>query len=365
MKTEILSSRLAILALYSSLLISCLIATPLNSLAADQNGKIQRKATWQWPDAPSLEDKIDQWMTERSIPEEKQLEILRIWVDPTVPVSGPATLDRLLTLMSAIDPRVTEALKTLEPSTELAKAPDLSWMDSSLPSWAQDTVRLAIGRGLAQRRWYDEALVFLESLSLENSVDPASLLFYRGACFHHLLRKEDCLQQLETLMERETEIPTRYAVTSKLMLADMQPLKTDSLDEVSRLMKDVSRRLDLGRAGKRTLDGEQQVIEKLDKLIEDIEQQMQQQQQQQQSSSEQQQNSSDKQAGQPQEDSRVAGETGPGDVDQKKLADKNGWGNLPPAERQEALQRITKDLPSHYREAIQEYFRKLATKPKE
>lgn len=365
MNLKTLSNRLAISMLQALLLLSCILAPPQLSWAADQTGKLQRKATWQWPDAPALENKIDEWMTSRSIPEDKQLEILRIWVDPAVPASGPATLDRLLTLLAAIDPRVTQALKTLEPSTDLAKIPDLSWMDSELPSWAQETVRLAIGRGLAQRRWYDEALVFLEALSLENSVDPASLLFYRGACFHHLLRKEDCLQQLEKLMERETEIPTRYAVTSKLMLADMQPLKTDSLDEVSRLMKDVSRRLDLGRAGKRTLDGEQQVIEKLDKLIEDIEQQMQQQQQQQQSSSEQQQNSSDKQAGQPQEDSRVAGETGPGDVDQKKLADKNGWGNLPPAERQEALQRITKDLPSHYREAIQEYFRKLATKPKE
>jgi hypothetical protein len=225
---------------------------------------------------------------------------------------------------------------------------------------------LGIGRSLVQRRWYDEALTILEPLNLTDSVDPASLLYYRGACYHHLLRKDECLKDLTLLLERETELPTRYAVTSRLMLADMEPLKTDSLDEVSRLMNNVSRRLDLGRAGKQTLDGEQQVIDKLDKLIEDVEQQMQQQQQQQQqqAQNQQQQDQQQQQSGKPQDDSKVAGETGPGDVDPKKLGDKSGWGNLPPAERQEALQRITKDLPSHYRDAIEEYFRKLATKPR-
>ncbi len=36
------------------------------------------------------------------------------------------------------------------------------------------------------------------------------------------------------------------------------------------------------------------------------------------------------------------------------------WGNLPPKEREEALQQLGKDLPSHYRDVIEEYFRKLA-----
>ena len=51
---------------------------------------------------------------------------------------------------------------------------------------------------------------------------------------------------------------------------------------------------------------------------------------------------------------------GPGDIDPRKLGSKSGWGNLPPAERQEALQQIGQELPAHYREVIEEYFRKLA-----
>lgn len=63
------------------------------------------------------------------------------------------------------------------------------------------------------------------------------------------------------------------------------------------------------------------------------------------------------------DDSQVAGASGDGDVDRKDLGNRSGWGNLPPAERQEALQQISRDLPTHYREAIEAYFRKMATEP--
>jgi hypothetical protein len=336
-------------------------------VAADVDGKISRTATWQWPDATGIETKLDEWMTSRSLTPERQLELLKVWIDPAVPASGPNTLDRLIQVLTLVEPRIAESLNSIAPDQEAKGTPDLAWLDSELPTWARDSIRLAIGRDLVQRRWFDEALLILEPMSVETSIDPSTLLYYRGACYHHLLRKKECLSDLGKLLEREFEIPTRYAVTARMMMADMEPLKSDSLDEVARLMNDVSRRLDLGRAGKQTLDGEQQVIEKLDKLIDDIEQQMQQQQQQQQQqqSQNQNQNQNQPQQGKPAEEAKVAGETGPGDVDPKKLGDKSGWGNLPPAERQEALQRITKDLPSHYRDAIQEYFRKLATKPRE
>ena len=55
-----------------------------------------------------------------------------------------------------------------------------------------------------------------------------------------------------------------------------------------------------------------------------------------------------------------AGGTGPGDIDPRRLTEKDGWGNLPPKDRQEALQQISKDLPAHFREVIEEYFLKLA-----
>ena len=39
----------------------------------------------------------------------------------------------------------------------------------------------------------------------------------------------------------------------------------------------------------------------------------------------------------------------------------DGWGNLPPHEREAALQQIGREYPPHYREAIEQYFKRLAT----
>ena len=147
------------------------------------------------------------------------------------------------------------------------------------------------------------------------------------------------------------------------MQADIKPLKEDSLDEIARLMNDVERRLALGRTGKTVREKEQSIVDKLDKMIDKLEQQQQQQQQQ-----KQQQKNAGNPKGQkakpgekPMDDSEIAGTKGPGDVDQKNIGDGNGWGNLPPAQRTEALQNITKDLPSHYREVIEAYFKRLAS----
>ena len=38
-----------------------------------------------------------------------------------------------------------------------------------------------------------------------------------------------------------------------------------------------------------------------------------------------------------------------------------GWGSLPAKERQEALQQLGKDFPAHYRAAIEQYFRRIAS----
>jgi len=60
------------------------------------------------------------------------------------------------------------------------------------------------------------------------------------------------------------------------------------------------------------------------------------------------------------EDSKAAGGSGPGEVEQRDTGSAKDWGDLPPKQRQEALQQIGKGLPSHYRQVIEEYFRKLA-----
>jgi tetratricopeptide (TPR) repeat protein len=227
----------------------------------------------------------------------------------------------------------------------------------SLPKPLRMSVRTWLGRELVRDRLFDEALPAIAEADPVDSIDPASTLFYRGTCYHALLKKDEALSDLRRLLENEDQCPVRFTRTAQLMIADLKPLKEDSLDEVSRIMTDVTRRLDLGRADDDVKNQEQKIIDKLSKLIEKLEQQ---QQQQQQSSGGQ---SGGSQGGQdsPMDDSRIAGASGKGDVDRKNLDARGGWGNLPPAERQEAIQQISRDLPTHYREAIEAYFRKLAT----
>jgi len=139
------------------------------------------------------------------------------------------------------------------------------------------------------------------------------------------------------------------------MAADIQPLKPDTLDEIARLMADIRRRLALARAGKKVRDQEDEVIAKLEKMIDELEQQRQKRQQQQ-----ARQSGSGRQPNQPMQDSNPAQLKGPGEVDPKSIGKKDGWGNLPPKQRQEVLQQIGRDLPAHFRETIEEYFKRLA-----
>ena len=59
------------------------------------------------------------------------------------------------------------------------------------------------------------------------------------------------------------------------------------------------------------------------------------------------------------------GGKGPGDVTKRNIGSESDWGDLPPKEREEALQQIGRDFPAHYRDVIEQYFKKLASEGSE
>lgn len=318
--------------------------------------KLQKSASWQWPAVSIFEQHLLNFVEHRNLGPEVREKIRTTWDESQSATQGPAFLDRLMTLGGLVDPRIETLNQQLSnPSAPPVFTRDLDWLTSDIPGWMQDTIRLACGRTLAQRRLYDEALETLSGLQLIQVCDPATLIFYRAVCEHHLLKKKECLADAQLLLERSSEVPSRYSQVAQLIAADIEPLKADSLDEISRMMRDVHRRLDLGRAGKRVRDEEEEIVKKLDKLIEQIENQAKQAQQA--NSSE---GGNQSQSQQPMQDSQIAGGKGPGDVEEKDIGDRANWGNLPPAQRREALQRLTEELPSHYREVIEGYFRQLS-----
>ena len=331
----------------SSMLMLAVLTT---SLQADPS--LEKRASWQQPTRAEVRQAIDEWLTEQDADELTRTRIDVLWSDEAAEAFDQDRLDLLVETIAMLHPTAREVIQwgtspgrpRIKPRLEVLELDDLSL-------WAQSHLRLYLGRWLAQHALYDESLATIGDIQPEQVLDPATLLFYQGVGHHRMLQRDECLQVLGRLLENRGQIPRRYETVAVLMEADIQPLKPDSLDEIARLMDDIERRLGFGRAGTRVREQEDEVIAKLDKMIEELEQQMQQQAA-----------AAAGSAGSstPAPDSTPAGGTGPGEVDPRRLGQRANWGNLPPKERHEALQQIAKGLPSHYREVIEEYFRKLA-----
>ena len=87
------------------------------------------------------------------------------------------------------------------------------------------SVRAWLGRELVRNRLYDEALPVIAEIDASQTVDPAAVLFYRGACYHALLMKKEALKDLRRLLENESQLPRRYVRTAQMMVADIKPMK--------------------------------------------------------------------------------------------------------------------------------------------
>jgi len=56
------------------------------------------------------------------------------------------------------------------------------------------------------------------------------------------------------------------------------------------------------------------------------------------------------------------GGKGRGEVTNRNIGKESGWGNLPPKQREEAMQQIGREFPAHYRDVYRAVIsRKLAT----
>jgi len=170
--------------------------------------------------------------------------------------------------------------------------------------------------------------------------------------------KKEGLATLKQLRQQTSNVPTRYSTLAELMETDLEALEDKSLNEVSRLMSDAERRLNLGRGGERVQKVEEDIVARLDEIIKKLEAQ-----QGGGGGGGDGKGGNQNQSGGPAGDSRVKGQTAPGEVDMKDIGNKAGWGALPPKEQAKAKNIIDRELPPHYRNAIEQYLKKLATRP--
>ena len=308
------------------------------------------------PDRRDLQTEVLQAVTKLGIKDEAALDrVTSLW-GQAVSNNPRDVLELVVSSFAAVHPETGRFIEQCRFDRPVFRVPQMPKLDD-VPQVYSANVGLFYGRYLTQRRLYDEALAVLAKLNPKAVADPATLLFFKAVCEQQLLRKKDGLKTLEQLLENTIGVPVSYRQVAELMQYELKQLKEKSLEEIARMMGDVGRRLDLGRGGKQVQRKEDEIIARLDEMIEDMEQQ--------------QQGGgggggAGAQGGQQAaptggaQQSRVKGMKGNGEADRKKLAGKGGWGMLNSKAETKARASIKRKFPAHYGEAIKRYNIKLA-----
>jgi hypothetical protein len=331
------------------------IATPAQAMnGADGDFFVQ--PTWQPVSAEAGYARLTEYLNSAGIAPARQAEAIEAWRKSEEDTQGDL-LERLAQSLAKTDDRVAELIARCAGIHEPGPLPEFAWLaDSATPELVRTNMRLYLARWMVQQGYYDEALEWTEGLATKDVVAPEVLLFYRAVAHHHLVQPDQADTILGQLLQQEDKLPARFQKLAALMRQDLAGLQDDSLDHIARRMYDIRRRLALGRSGERVQGVENGVIESLDKLIKKAEDQLQRQQQRSQSSG----NPGGAPSGTPMDDSRIAELKAPGEVERRDIGRGTGWGNLDEKDREKALQEIGREFPSHYREVIEEYFRRLA-----
>ncbi len=307
------------------------------------------------PKVDEVRSKVLVWAAEQpGVDAAKQESLQKLWTWEGDGPSSEELLDKVIDSFGLLHPGVAGLVQAGTATAAL----DAAFLKDSKNVFFNANVGLFHGRLLVERRMFDEALTALTAVDVRESVDPASVFFHRAVASQGVLEIKPALESLDLLLKHTESVPIRYAATAALMQADLQNLQEKSLGEIAKMMSDSERRLELGRAGEKVQGVQERIIANLDELIKKMESQgggggggggag---------------QNNSN-QSGSPANDSQVKGATAPGLTDPKKLSKEGNWGDLPEKEQAKAKNLINRNFPSHYRQAIETYFKKLASRP--
>jgi len=313
-----------------------------------------RVGGWQPPSVEQTRAQVFAWLDQRKLAPAERAKAEALWGEKTEAISGGELLERVVRTVAVADANARKLAELCSQASAPRALPAQPWLvDPQTPPWIAKNLRLWYGRWLAQQRLFDEAAEQLDGIEADEVVDPATLLFYQAVVHHRLLNRDAAAEALARLLDAPDLCPRRYVTIARLMDADLKGLKEESLDHIARRMEDIQRRLDLGRAGPKVREIQDGVVKSLDKLIEELESAQQQQQASQ--------GAGNLQPTRPAQESVPMGGKGPGKVAKRDIGRQSGWGDMPPKQREEALQQIGRDFPAHYRDIIEQYFRRLAS----
>ena len=287
-------------------------------------------------------------------------------------------LDRLVDTFALGD---AEAAKLMAEARDPATpAPDAGFVPALFKNdkasvFFRANLGMGYARALANRRVHEEALAVMKLFRAEQTIDPATFLFFKAVSEHSLLNRKDATTTISRLLDDAIAIaPERYKTVSALMLLDMQTWKDKDLASVGRKMSNVERRLEIARGGPETQKLQKEIVLRLDELIKELENKQKPPPP----------GSGDGQCpnggscpnggqpgsgsgppkangtGSPATESGIANQGGPGTVDPKEFKKTvENWVSMPAREKTQALQRLTQGLSQRHREAVEAYFRNL------
>jgi hypothetical protein len=303
---------------------------------------------------------LTRWLTQHGFNNDKTAsQIAAVWSAGGGAAAGRDAFDRLITSFSIAAPETRRFVETSTPGQSIKVFPSADFLNrDDADEFYSMNLRLFYARALTQRLMYDEALGLFSRIDPARVVDPATCLFYQAVCQQQLLKKAAGLETIDKLLHRTEGVAESYSRVAALMQDELQALDDHSLDAVSRKMQDSERRLDLGRGGQRVQKVQEEIVESLNEIIKQREQQANPQPQQ----GQQGENNSNRSSG-PAEDSSIKGATAPGNVDKKNLKKQGSWGNLQERQLKDAKNLLSREFPSNYHDAVEQYFKKLATRP--
>ncbi|MFO0788517.1 MAG: hypothetical protein U0805_03605 [Pirellulales bacterium] len=332
------------------------LALPVASAVAYAGADLLAEPSWKPVPAQAVRAQLEEYLQTTKVDASKQAEVRDLWRTTAANDSDETTLDRLAQCLAKTDDRVANLVDVCSAASKPGqKLPEFAWLaDSETPLIIRNNLRVYLARWLVQQGYYDEAIAWTDGLETDDVVAPEALLFYRAIAFHQLVEPTKAHSTLAQLLQQQEALPTRYQKLADLMQHDLTGLQDESLDHISRRMSDIRRRLAQGRPGERVQVVEKGVIDSLDKMIKKAEDQAQQQ------AAAAAAKSGQAQAMAPMQDSQNVEGKGPGKIDHKDIGRGANWGNLNEKDREKAMQEIGREFPSHYREVVEEYFRRLA-----
>lgn len=184
--------------------------------------------------------------------------------------------------------------------------------------------------------------------------------YYSLICDFRLNKKDKVLDDLKKLDDSFNKFSQRQKALIFLISNDIKNWQADDLNDIQRDMIKSQNRLNNKNANQKTQEIQKEIIAKLDKFIQEIENPPQSKGSDGKDLGKTTKNSPSGQSDKPAQDSIIMGGDGKGKVDEKKLRYlAENWGSLPPEERARVTKELNRDVPAKYKDLVDAYIKSL------